>query len=112
MRGHADLRRRQIEGGLDRDDHRDVLQAPRGEWFVPMPDEVAGPDADDSHHASGRAHQLFEPGVRPFQDENAGARSQPAKKIKNREPNRTYDALQTGTDDEERVQIKDQMERT
>lgn len=37
VRGHADLRRRQIECGLDRHNRDDVFQATAGQGFVAVP---------------------------------------------------------------------------
>src|SRR2546423_2829272 len=112
MRGHADLGRGQIECGLDSDDKHNIFQTPASEWFRPMAQKITGPDADDSHHATGGADELFRLGlVRPFQKQNASARSEPSEQITKRESHRSDDSFQTGSDDKERVKIEGNMQR-
>ncbi len=58
MRRHADLRRREIEGGLYHDDHEDICQALLRVRRMTMAQQKSRPRADDPHYASRRADEL------------------------------------------------------
>ena len=58
MRRHADLRRRQIEGGLYHDDHEDICEPLFRVRLVTMTQQKSRPSADYPHYASRRADQL------------------------------------------------------
>ena len=58
MRGCADLRGRQIERDLDRNDQSHVCQSLFRMRRVPVPQQKSGPRADDSHNRPRCADQL------------------------------------------------------
>ena len=77
-----------------------------------MAQEQSCPNSDQTHDAARGANQLFSLiQAQHAQQQNTEARAQPGNQITNRKSNRANRALQARADNEERIQIKEKVER-
>src|SRR5689334_12599388 len=111
MRGHADLRRRNVEDELHHDDGSDVLQARASAGQMTMQEKISTPGTDDAHDAARCSDNL--PVVnqaQPGHPDNARARTKAGDEIAKEKSRPADGSFQSGAEDVEREHIEKKVQ--